>query len=105
MRIRTKFRRPSFTLIEMTIVIAIIGILAAMAMSVYATALAQSKAHRTRTMIAKIDQLIGEKYESYRTRQVPIRINPGTRPVGEPFSDTFAKNAGNIRSSAADLPV
>lgn len=73
-------RRPAFTLIEMTIVLAIIGILAAMAMSVYATALSQSKTHRTRAIIAKIDQLIGEKYESYRTRPVPIRILPGLPP-------------------------
>jgi prepilin-type N-terminal cleavage/methylation domain-containing protein len=73
--------RPAFTLIEMTMVIAIIGILAAMAMSVYATALSQSKVHRTRAVIAKIDQLITEKYESYRTRQVPIRILPGTQPI------------------------
>lgn len=78
MQILIKSRRPSFTLIEMTIVIAIIGILAAMAMSVYATALSQSKAHRTRTIIAKIDTIIGEKWEGYRTRQVPIRILPGT---------------------------
>ena len=50
MNIPTKSRRPAFTLIEMTIVMAIIGILAAMAMSVYATALSQSKAHRTRAL-------------------------------------------------------
>src|SRR5688572_7747260 len=80
MRIHTKSRRPSFTLIEMTIVIAIIGILAAMAMSVYATALSQSKLHRTRAIISKIDTIIGEKWEAYRTRQVPIRVLPGTTP-------------------------
>lgn len=70
--------RRAFTLIEMTIVIAIIAILAGMALSVYSTALAQSKGMRTRAIIAKIDQLIGEKYEGYRTRQVPIRVAPGT---------------------------
>lgn len=64
----------------MTIVIAIIAILAAMAIPTYATAAAQAKAMRTRAIIAKIDQLIGEKYEGYRTRQVPIRISPMTLP-------------------------
>ncbi|MCE9525867.1 MAG: prepilin-type N-terminal cleavage/methylation domain-containing protein [Planctomycetales bacterium] len=72
--------RPAFTLIEMTIVIAIIAILSAMAMSVYATAAQQARGMRTRAIIAKIDQLIGEKYESYRTRQAPVRINPLTTP-------------------------
>lgn len=70
--------KRGFTLIEMTIVVAIIAILAAMALSVYNTALSQSKEMRTRAIIAKIDQLIGEKYDGYRTRQVPIRILPGT---------------------------
>ena len=69
-------RRPAFTLVEMTIVIMIIAILAAMAVPIFATAAQQARAHRTRAVIAKIDQFIGEKYESYRTRQVPIRINP-----------------------------
>ncbi|MFN0022090.1 MAG: type II secretion system protein [Pirellulaceae bacterium] len=77
---RNCHRRAGFTLIEMTIVIAIIAILTAMAMSVYATAAQQARGMRTRSIIAKIDQLIGEKYESYRTRQAPIRINPGTTP-------------------------
>lgn len=77
---RKRPRGRGFTLIEMTIVIAIIAILAAMAMSVYATAAQQARGMRTRAIIAKIDQLINEKYESYRTRQVPIRIPPGMRP-------------------------
>lgn len=73
-------RRHAFTLIEMTIVMAIIGILSLMALSVYATAAQQAKEMRTRAIIAKIDQLIGEKYEGYRTRQVPIRVPPLTAP-------------------------
>jgi prepilin-type N-terminal cleavage/methylation domain-containing protein len=73
-------QRTAFTLIEMTIVIAIIAILSAMAMSVYATAAQQARGMRTRAIIAKIDQLISEKYESYRTRQLPIRIPAGMSP-------------------------
>lgn len=93
---RQRAPRSAFTLIEMTIVMAIIAILAAMAMSVYATAASQAKEMRTRSIIAKIDQLIGEKYESYRTRQVPIKIpfgrynngQPYMQPYGEPFAET-----------------
>src|SRR5438309_11019429 len=82
--------RPSFTLIEMTIVLLIIGVLAALALSAMAAAYEQSRVQRTRAIIAKIDQLIMEKWESYRTRQVPIRIPPGMRAFGEPFTDTLA---------------
>jgi prepilin-type N-terminal cleavage/methylation domain-containing protein len=73
-------RRAAFTLIEMTIVIMVIAILAALALPVVNSAYQQSRTHRTRAIIAKIDQIIMEKYDGYRTRQVPIRIAPQTRP-------------------------
>ena len=74
-------RRTAFTLIEMTIVIMIIVILAALALPVFNAAAQQAKVHRTRAIIAKLDQIIGEKWEAYRTRQVPVKI-PGTmRPI------------------------
>lgn len=96
---RIRPRDRGFTLIEMTIVIAIIAILAAMAMSVYATAAQQARGMRTRAIIAKIDQLIGEKYESYRTRQVPIRVPNGRYPNGQPYmqpiGESFAETAND----------
>lgn len=73
-------QRTGFTLIEMTIVILVIGILAALAIPVFATALQQSRAHRTRAIVSKIDTIIGEKWEGYRTRQVPVRVSPTLRP-------------------------
>lgn len=79
-KISAASRRFAFTLIEMTIVIMVITILAALALPVVNSAYQQSRAHRTRAIIAKIDQIIGEKYESYRTRQVPIRVSPGMTP-------------------------
>ncbi len=75
-----KAKQKGFTLIEMTIVMAIIAILSIMALSVYATAASQAKGMRTRAIVAKIDSIIGEKWEAYRTRQVPIRLAPGTNP-------------------------
>lgn len=73
--------RRAFTIVEMTIVMALIAILSIMALSVYATAASQAKEMRTRAIVAKIDSIIGEKWEAYRTRQVPIRILPGTNPT------------------------
>jgi len=68
----------------------ILAILGAVAFGGFTTAAAQARVERTRAIIAKLDQLITAKYESYRTRAVPIKVNPGTRPIGEPFQDTAA---------------
>lgn len=72
--------RRAFTLVEMIIVVVIIGLLALIAVPVYMTALSQSKEHRTRAIVAKIDQIVGEKWEGYRTRQVPIKVPAGMSP-------------------------
>ena len=66
--------RSAFTLVELMVTMAIIAILgAAMA---YAVAGAQQSANiaKTRSLIAKIHSLVMQKYESYRTRRLPISI-------------------------------
>ena len=83
-------KRSAFTLVEMTIVLAIIAILVAMALPVFTTAYNQSKTHRTRAIIAKIDSITWAKWDAYNTRPLPIRILPGTSP----------QNAANIRLAA-----
>jgi hypothetical protein len=70
----------------------ILAILGAMAFGGFAAAASQARVERTRVIIAKLDQLIMKKYESYRTRAVPIKVPVGTRPIGEPFQDTAADN-------------
>jgi hypothetical protein len=70
----------------------ILAILGAMAFGGFAAAASQARVERTRVIIAKLDQLIMKKYESYRTRALPIKINAGTRPIGELFQDTAADN-------------
>jgi prepilin-type N-terminal cleavage/methylation domain-containing protein len=78
---RKSARRDAFTLAEITIVIAVIAILAALALPVFTAAAQQAKVHRTRAIVAKLDMIIGEKWEAYRTRQVPIKVANGTSPV------------------------
>jgi prepilin-type N-terminal cleavage/methylation domain-containing protein len=74
--IRNPQSRPGFTLMELLVVIMIIALLASLAMMALAGAAESARADRTRSIINKIDQLIREKYESYRTRAVPLRIPP-----------------------------
>jgi prepilin-type N-terminal cleavage/methylation domain-containing protein len=69
---RTITARRAFTLVELLVVIAIIALLAAVALSALGTATEQAKAQRTRAIINKLDQLVMEKWESYRTRAVPF---------------------------------
>ncbi len=64
--------RPSFTLVELLVSIAIIGIMAGMVL--YTLAGAQQDALRTRTRgtIDKINQVILERWEGYRYRSVKL---------------------------------
>lgn len=65
--------RRGFTVVELMIVISIIALLAAMAASALSNAAEQARAQRTRAIINKIDQLIMEKWDGFRTRSVPYR--------------------------------
>jgi prepilin-type N-terminal cleavage/methylation domain-containing protein len=97
-------RRQGFTITELMIVISIIGLLAGIGLSAFNAAVAQSKISRTKVIIAKLDQLIMDRWESYRTRPVPIRTltfidanNNGTQDSGEQLMDprTAARNRLN----------
>src|SRR6187200_1326564 len=72
--------RRAFTLTELLLVITIIGIMTGLGLSALAGAVELAREQRTQTIIAKIDQLIMERYESYRTRALPIRIPNGVDP-------------------------
>ena len=43
-----------------------------------------------------------QRYDSYRTRALPIRIAPGTRPKSEPFLDANANGFWNIGETYTD---
>jgi prepilin-type N-terminal cleavage/methylation domain-containing protein len=69
-----------FTVVELLIVMMILGLLVAMALSAYSAAIAHARVSRTKVIIAKLDQLIMDKYENYRSRPLPIPSRGGMDP-------------------------
>jgi prepilin-type N-terminal cleavage/methylation domain-containing protein len=67
--------RRAFTLAELLVAIAILTILAAVTMSALGNLEERAKIERTRTIIKRIDGLIYEKWRSYETRPLPLRVN------------------------------
>lgn len=76
----TTASRGGFTLMELLMVLLIITIIAGMSIAALAGATEVAREARTRSMISKLDQLIMDKYESYHTRAVPVKIPPQTDP-------------------------
>ena len=73
-------RRPAFTLIELLISMSIIAIMATLAIATMYGAQESARDRKTRSTIAKLHTIMMEKYESYRTRRVPVAIATGIRP-------------------------
>jgi prepilin-type N-terminal cleavage/methylation domain-containing protein len=72
--------RRAFTLTELMIVITIMAILAGLGFSAFTGTMNLARQQRAGSIINRIDQLIGERWEGYRTRAVPIKIPNGTAP-------------------------
>lgn len=89
-------RQPAgFTVIELMMVFVIIALLLAMSASAFNAAVAQSKISRTKVIIAKLDQLVMDRYETYRTRPVPIRATDTIASNNPQFARLAARNRLN----------
>ncbi len=78
-RLTTDHRPPTtaFTLVELLVVMTILAILASMVLFALASAQESARYDKTQATISKLNALIMAKYESYRTRRVPITIPAG----------------------------
>jgi prepilin-type N-terminal cleavage/methylation domain-containing protein len=81
---KSKIQNPKsprgFTLTELLVVMLVLSILAGLTVAALAGAVNDARASRTRAVINKIDLLIDERWESYRTRAVPLRIPATNHP-------------------------
>ena len=73
-------KRKAFTMMELLVVVVIIAILAAMVLGALQMARQAAREAATKATIAKLNNIIMQRYESYLTRRVPIQILPGTQP-------------------------
>jgi prepilin-type N-terminal cleavage/methylation domain-containing protein len=72
LRLHVPHDRGGFTLVEMLVTITIVAILAAVVYGAMAAAENTAKIAKTRATIAKLHRLIMARYESYKTRRIPI---------------------------------
>lgn len=75
--------RRAFTLIELIITIAIIGILAALGLAALSSATESAKRQRTESTIAKINAVIMRRWSELQTRRMPIEFHPEKLPPND----------------------
>ena len=80
-------RRRSFTLIEMLIVMTIMAIIATLIYGAMEMAQRSAREAKTKATIAKLHRIIMTKWESYRTRRVPL--DPATYAKSSGFYTAY----------------
>ncbi len=68
-------QRYGFTIIELLTVLGIIGVLTSMVLFALSSVSENARKQRTKAQITKIHELISGRWESYRTRPMPIAPN------------------------------
>jgi general secretion pathway protein G len=74
-------RAGGFTLVELLITVSIIAIIATMVLFAVFSAQERAREQKTRALITKLNSIIVERWDGYRTRRVPITIPPNATPA------------------------
>ncbi len=78
--------RRGFTLVEVLIVVVIIALLAALSMGALRKAQESARVTKTKATIAKLNDLVMQRYESYFTRRIPLNTSSLVTSGGTPLS-------------------
>lgn len=70
--LHARARRNGFTLVELLITISIIGIMSSMVLFAMFSAQETARAQKTRMMITKLNSIIMQRWDGYRTKRVPL---------------------------------
>jgi len=93
-------RRAAFTLVELLVVMSIIALLAGMSAIAAMHAMESAKTAKTRALIAKLDALVMQRWESYRWRRLPLQIPPFVKQANGQIVPTPPELAAQVRCDA-----
>ncbi|MBC8356019.1 MAG: prepilin-type N-terminal cleavage/methylation domain-containing protein [Planctomycetes bacterium] len=88
-RVSKSYRsRPSFTLVELLIVISIVSVLASAVLFALNGVMEDAKATRTEAQIAKLHEMVMARLEGYETRSLRYTLSTGLAVIPMRFDDT-----------------
>ncbi len=74
----TRFRPPNpsagFTLVELLVVITIISMLSGLVLAALQSGRQSARKARTKSLIARLDTIVQQRYEAFRTRRIPLDV-------------------------------
>ncbi len=93
--------KSAFTLVELLVAITIIGILAAVVLGALQAARQMARETKTKATIAKLHSIVIQRYESYRTRRVPLNRTQIQDIIdANGWSGTYLQNVARVRLNA-----